>query len=324
MFIRDGSSIIRYQYPLECDPELPSLAKRHNITITSADQSSMSSMSPTDLSSLTGLERAIRLIYDKKYDAATAICDSIIRNSPDTKDAIHAQSLLGRISRRTGKSDFSSYLSRNVQQYGDFEISVVAQRTQARLLAGQRDYHQAVSLLESIRNNSKFKDSSIHKCVLFDLIDIYHFDLKQDAVAKKYLDELATLFPNDDLVTIAEQKLNPVPAALQSAQIHTAAASLATPFPYEFVLEQNHPNPFNSTTAIRYQLPRECQVTIAIYNMLGQNIRTLVRNQWHQAGFHVVSWDGKNDVGQEVGTGVYWYQLRAGDFVGSKKLVVLK
>ena len=65
-------------------------------------------------------------------------------------------------------------------------------------------------------------------------------------------------------------------------------------------------------------------MTIAIYNMLGQNIRTLVRNQWHQAGFHVVSWDGKNDVGQEVGAGVYLYQLCAGDFVDSKKLVVLK
>jgi hypothetical protein len=82
------------------------------------------------------------LIYDKKYDAAAAICDSIILKTPDTKDAIHAQSLLGRIARRSGTSDFSAYLSRNVQQYADFEISAAAQRTQALLFAGQKDYQQ--------------------------------------------------------------------------------------------------------------------------------------------------------------------------------------
>jgi hypothetical protein len=160
--------------------------------------------------------------------------------------------------------------------------------------------------------------------VLFDLIDLYHFDLKQDGVAKKYLEELATLFPNDDLVTIAEQKLNPVPGAMQSPQIQIATAIPATPLPTEFALEQNHPNPFNATTSIRYQLPQKCHVSIAIYNMLGQKIRTLLQNQFHQAGIHAIPWDGNNDLGQEVGSGIYLYQLHAGDFVTSKKLVVMK
>jgi flagellar hook assembly protein FlgD len=90
------------------------------------------------------------------------------------------------------------------------------------------------------------------------------------------------------------------------------------------VLEQNHPNPFNSSTTIQYQLPQKCHVTVTIYNMMGQKIRTLVQNQFHQAGSHIVSWDGKNELGQAVGSGVYCYQLRAGDFVDSKKLVMMK
>ncbi|NOZ60129.1 MAG: T9SS type A sorting domain-containing protein [Calditrichaeota bacterium] len=80
----------------------------------------------------------------------------------------------------------------------------------------------------------------------------------------------------------------------------------------DFALSQNYPNPFNSSTTIRYQLARAGRVEIAIYNVLGEKIRSLV-NEEKQSGTHSVVWDGKDDTGNLVSTGVYFYQLRVND-----------
>jgi FlgD Ig-like domain len=89
------------------------------------------------------------------------------------------------------------------------------------------------------------------------------------------------------------------------------------------ILNQNHPNPFNPTTAITYQLPAPSQVQLTIYNTLGQKVRTLV-NDRQNAGNYSVQWDGRNDSGIAMASGVYLYQLRAGEFVQTKKLILMK
>jgi len=88
-------------------------------------------------------------------------------------------------------------------------------------------------------------------------------------------------------------------------------------------LSQNQPNPFNPTTTIRYVLPVREQVTLAIYDANGRLVRTLV-NEVEGYGAHEVAWDGRDDGGVAMGSGVYFYRLRAGKRTESKKMVLLK
>ena len=93
--------------------------------------------------------------------------------------------------------------------------------------------------------------------------------------------------------------------------------------PTEYALHDNYPNPFNPTTTLRFDLPQVSDVTLTIYNMLGQKVRTF-NYQNTSAGYHSVTWDATNDYGEQVGAGVYLYQLRANQFVKTRKMVLLK
>ncbi len=93
--------------------------------------------------------------------------------------------------------------------------------------------------------------------------------------------------------------------------------------PTEFALHENYPNPFNPTTTLRFDLPQVSSITLTIYNMLGQKVRTF-NMQNTSAGYHSITWDATNDFGQQVGAGVYLYQLQAKDFVKTRKMVLLK
>ena len=93
--------------------------------------------------------------------------------------------------------------------------------------------------------------------------------------------------------------------------------------PKVFALHQNFPNPFNPVTTLRYDLPEQATVNIIIYDMLGRQVRTLV-NQTQEAGFKSVLWNATNDHGKQVSAGVYLYQIQSGEFVQTKKMVLLK
>jgi hypothetical protein len=96
-----------------------------------------------------------------------------------------------------------------------------------------------------------------------------------------------------------------------------------TPQPLKLELGLNVPNPFNPSTTIPFTIPSAGRVTITIYGVSGARVRTLV-NQEYQPGQHSVLWDGKNDAGWTVGSGVYLARLAHGSEVQSRKLVVTK
>ena len=93
--------------------------------------------------------------------------------------------------------------------------------------------------------------------------------------------------------------------------------------PERFSLHQNYPNPFNPSTEIRYDLSQPVEVELAIYNLLGQRVRMLL-NARQPAGFHTIQWDGKNDAGATVASGIYLYELRAAGFVETRKMMLLR
>lgn len=95
------------------------------------------------------------------------------------------------------------------------------------------------------------------------------------------------------------------------------------PLPYDYELFQNFPNPFNPTTSVMFTVPKNGLVTIKVYDMLGQEIATLV-NEVVDRGVYTVNWDGLTDKGSYVSSGNYIYRMVAGDFVKSRKMMLIK
>ncbi len=93
--------------------------------------------------------------------------------------------------------------------------------------------------------------------------------------------------------------------------------------PTSFALQQNYPNPFNPTTTIKYQIPSNSEVSLVVYNVMGQKVRTLFSGH-KEPGYYSVAWDGMNDNGRKVATGIYIYRLQAGDYVKSFKMLLVK
>jgi len=93
--------------------------------------------------------------------------------------------------------------------------------------------------------------------------------------------------------------------------------------PISYKIHQNHPNPFNPVTTIRYDLPEDGLVNITIYDMMGRQISTLVSGQ-QTAGYNIVQWNATNSFGEAVSAGLYLYTIHAGEFTQTRKMVLLK
>ncbi len=93
--------------------------------------------------------------------------------------------------------------------------------------------------------------------------------------------------------------------------------------PKEYILKQNYPNPFNPTTTIAYSVPKDSKIQMEIYNLMGQKVKTLF-NGFNAAGSHKIEWDGTNDAGKPLSSGVYLLILRSGNFVTAKRMTLLK
>ncbi|MCP4710877.1 MAG: hypothetical protein GY869_19825 [Planctomycetes bacterium] len=119
----------------------------------------------------------------------------------------------------------------------------------------------------------------------------------------------------------------------------TAIENVAITTPPVFELSQNYPNPFNPITTIQFALPNPPltkgagglsphkgvgNVSLHIYDIIGRLVKTLIDHEPYQPGYHTVQWDGRNRDGTAVGSGVYLYQLDAGDVIQTKRMTLLK
>jgi hypothetical protein len=93
--------------------------------------------------------------------------------------------------------------------------------------------------------------------------------------------------------------------------------------PVSFELSQNYPNPFNPVTTINYALVKPVKVELAVFNVLGQRVKVLVSEN-QKPGYHSVVWDGTDNLGDKVATGIYFYRLKAGEFTQSHKMALIK
>jgi hypothetical protein len=114
-----------------------------------------------------------------------------------------------------------------------------------------------------------------------------------------------------------QQADRPIPLRPGSSEESTAT------HPTEFNLEQNYPNPFNPETVIKFSLKEDSRVTLRIYNVLGQTVRTLVDEQ-KPAGEYAIPWNGKNEASEDVASGVYFYRIKAGNYESVRRMTLLR
>ncbi|MBI2502946.1 MAG: T9SS type A sorting domain-containing protein [Candidatus Latescibacteria bacterium] len=93
--------------------------------------------------------------------------------------------------------------------------------------------------------------------------------------------------------------------------------------PQSFSLAQNYPNPFNSGTVVQFSLPQSAEIELAVYNLAGQKVATMVKGR-REAGAYTVRWDGRDERGEELASGIYFYRLEAGPQVETRKLLLLR
>jgi hypothetical protein len=130
-------------------------------------------------------------------------------------------------------------------------------------------------------------------------------------------------FVQDSLIRVSNpHRINVVVLEATLTGIKPLDISLVTPDDYK--LEQNYPNPFNPTTSIRFALPMNKEISIKIYDILGNEVKTLIDKQEFEKGGYEVTWDGTNNLGKSVASGQYIYTLNYGNFTKSMKMTLLK
>ncbi len=130
-------------------------------------------------------------------------------------------------------------------------------------------------------------------------------------------DTTVTKVPNPKAWAVILLEFDP-----QGSSVSSQELTFVTPDDY--ILEQNYPNPFNPTTNIRYTLPLQKRVSLKIYNIMGQVVKTLVNDQVQAKGTYEITWDGTNDAGIRVSSGTYIYSLEFGNFKKSKRMMLVK
>ena len=139
---------------------------------------------------------------------------------------------------------------------------------------------------------------------------------------KSVIDTLLIQWPSGIKDTYVNVAVNQI-LSLKEGDGATSVAAINNVVPMDFSLRQNYPNPFNPTTTIEYNLPKEEKVRLEIFNLLGEKIVTLV--QGNQApGTHLVLWNGKNDRGLDMPSGIYLCRIKTNSFIQTKKMVLSK
>ena len=152
--------------------------------------------------------------------------------------------------------------------------------------------------------------------------NVYRSETTEEAFTRINGELVTETTYRDKTVEPGKTYLYQIGAEVGEREVFSLTMSATTP-PRPLTLYQNYPNPFNPSTSIVFYNPHPEQVSLVIYDVSGANVRTLLDRRM-PVGKHVIPWDGTNDGGRAVGSGVYYYRLMAGKKIMTKKLVVVR
>jgi tetratricopeptide (TPR) repeat protein len=251
------------------------------------------------------------------FNAALSSFEGVTAKYPESSSGKQALVFSFRCLQNLGRSaELAAFLNTQANTFAGKEMAGLANSLAVGHFIKSGQYQQAVDHASFILQNHA--ETNLHKYALFDLGNIYWYRLNDPKTGETYYRQLIAKYPNDDLAmsalaTLGEWKPKPVKG-------NAPALTNTQNVPTEYALSQNFPNPFlsgaksrlagNPQTMIQYQLPEAGHVTVKIYNLFGQEVRTLVAGQ-REAGYHSEIWDGRDNFGRRVASGVYFYRLSA-------------
>jgi tetratricopeptide (TPR) repeat protein len=244
-----------------------------------------------------------------RYSDAKALLKQVVNLAPASREATQALFNLLYIYRETKESEISDFCQsvQNEPGSGNPNYSLIV----AEIFWLQGRIQDAAALYSSIAE--KDAEPDFGKRSLLALFHLCFQNREFEDQAKGILDTLLARYATDALVMQAswmyQMKMNSVPAQPSSPtqQSHE-----------EIAIMQNYPNPFNPATTISYQIPRANHISLKIFDVLGREVATLV-DEIQEPGYKSVYWDAS-----AVASGVYFYRLQVGDFVQTRKLLVLR
>jgi outer membrane protein assembly factor BamD (BamD/ComL family) len=297
--------------PYEEDP-LP-LAKA--IAQTGTKQNIRTTIATADESAIhfrDGLE------YEKVGNYTEAITEYryVVENYPESRFAVSALIHLYRCYQKTDKvADASSFIQNIASQYKAIALGGKANEFRASELVMSNEFD--VALAAYAVNAEYFSESEMGKQALVETWKI-NFDAKKDKkAAETVMNRFMQLYPQDEFVIFMKAAIGDIsvknapklpklsgenPDSTQSTEFATVQ------LPKEFRLVGNFPNPFNPETSIVYELPAAGEIKIEVFDIRGRLVYTLINAQI-PAGTHRVRWNGVNETGQPVASGVYYYRI---------------
>ena len=266
------------------------------------------------------IEKALLAEGEGKLDKAIENYRYIIDNFPESGYATFSLSrLMACRSKQRNIPIEYEYLMELENKYGMNPLGQLATMWIPLVYAKQGLRSDVESKCVEVKTN--YSHTDLARDILSELILVYLYDFNDYDAAKQSFEQFKFEYINDPLVNELESILNDWKQRGLFKKPQSPASS--KDIPLHFALYQNFPNPFNPVTKIRYQLAEDCHVTIKIFNILGQEIRTLV-NENKKAGTHEIFWDGLNDIGNAVTSGVYFYKIEASNFMKIKKTVLMR
>jgi len=256
-------------------------------------------------------ESAISYLYEKEYAIAMNDLKEVIETYPDSDEAKMSVTILPYLQSRID-GDFPSLIS-YLELIDSSNLDDLKQETKALSTMFYKDYLNAVNLYEEIIQDPPSEIDGL----LAELDQAYCYlklvETETRAVLPKSTRNPKTI---NEYLQVKDDIDNRIFELLKGEQLSSTLT--ITPF-----VTSNYPNPFNPSTTISFTLPKDGPVTIDVYNIKGQKVRSLVSDSF-QAGQHSVVWAGDNDYHYSVGSGIYFYRMAAGDYVAVRKMLLLK
>jgi tetratricopeptide (TPR) repeat protein len=267
-----------------------------------------------------------------KYEEAANRYLDIFNRTIDAKKKKYIFTELGECYRflgTKGQADFSKLCLRTKERKTD-ELYALSLELENYWNITNGDYEKVINNLIELKNNFT-KDDLYQRISLFTLGQIYYIHVNDVKTAERYFDELEKLYPNDQLVYDSKLLMGKKVEnfIIREKQLEKDDRTEDTEeLPSNFKLLGNYPNPFNPSTIIKFALPVTSNVKLTIYNMMGQEIKTLTRDNL-SAGTHNFTWNGTNKNSELVSSGIYIYRLEAigndgRSFSKSAKMTMLK
>jgi len=282
------------------------------------------------------LDFAYNLLKQPKTESVDEICKMIINLYPESVMGIsfYAMGLLWEASQSDEapdfkEDDFKVYLKELTERKEKYKLYGYAQ-----LILSLLDVGNDITGLE--RLFSDYEYDILKELSLFHQFIHYYIYKRDDVTARTISDQLDKMFVDsrygyqahlifgDDGYTLEGLKeliKNNRESLL--AKRGESKTDILSEMPKEYELFNNYPNPFNPTTTIKYSVPKNSNVKLRVYNMMGQLIKTLV-NESKAPGFYNVEWDGTNESNSKVASGIYFYRIECENFVANNKMILLK